>query len=181
MEAILRKEIITDKQLCRVIGISSFVLLTSLGAFVRIPLPFTPVPLTLQTLFVLLSGALLGGELGAVAQASYVFLGIIGLPVLAGSMGITFGYLFGFIISSLFLGVSFARPVNKFSRIFCLFCAADFILLACGALWLKIILGVDLATAFLIGVMPFVPGDILKILAACIIFIKLAPRCRKIF
>jgi biotin transport system substrate-specific component len=85
MEALLRKEIILNKTLCRVIGIAVFIILTSLGAFVRIPLPFSPVPLTLQTFFVLLGGALLGSNLGALSQLSYIFLGVLGLPVFSGA------------------------------------------------------------------------------------------------
>ena len=55
----LSKEVIANKLACRIIGVAVFVISTALGAFIRIPLPFTPVPLTLQTFFVLLSGAFL--------------------------------------------------------------------------------------------------------------------------
>jgi len=60
--------------------------ITAVGAYVIIPLP--PVPITLQTLFTALSGALLGGGLGALAQAVYILLGIIGLPVFAGGKAV---------------------------------------------------------------------------------------------
>ena len=85
MEAVLKKEVILDKTLCRVMGVLTFVILTSLGAFVRIPLPFSPVPITLQTFFVLLSGALLGSNLGTISQLSYLLLGASGLPVFTGA------------------------------------------------------------------------------------------------
>lgn len=81
MEAILKREIVVNKTACRIIGVTVFVILTSLGAFVRIPLPFTPVPVTLQTFFVLLSGAVLGGAIGAASQLSYLLLGTAGLPI----------------------------------------------------------------------------------------------------
>ena len=73
MEAIIKRELITDKRLCRILAVGTFIVLTTLSAFVRIPLPFTPVPLTLQTFFVLLSGALLGRKLGVSTQAVYMF------------------------------------------------------------------------------------------------------------
>ena len=76
MEALLKREIILNKTLCRAMGVLTFVILTSLGAFVRIPLPFSPVPITLQTFFVLLSAALLGSNLGTISQLSYLLLGI---------------------------------------------------------------------------------------------------------
>ena len=58
-----------------------FALLTAWGARYSIPLPYTPVPVTLQTLFVLLSGMVLGSRWGAVAQAQYLLMGFLGLPV----------------------------------------------------------------------------------------------------
>ncbi len=61
-----------------------FAVLTSIGAWISIPLPITPVPLTLQVFFVLLSGAVLGGRLGALSQIMYMLLGLVGLPVFAG-------------------------------------------------------------------------------------------------
>jgi len=73
MEAIIKRELITDKRICQLLVSMSFVALTALSAFVRIPLPFTPVPLTLQTFFVLLSGALLGRRLGLFTQGLYTF------------------------------------------------------------------------------------------------------------
>ena len=85
MEALLKREVILNKTLCRVMGVLTFVILTSLGAFVRIPLPFTPVPLTLQTFFILLCGAFLGSKLGVTAQLSYMFLGVLGLPIFTGA------------------------------------------------------------------------------------------------
>jgi len=187
MEAILRKEIITNKELCRIIGVGIFVILTSLGAFVRIPLPFTPVPLTLQTFFVLLSGALLGARMGALAQASYVFLGLSGLPIFTaiGSglgylWGPTTGYLFGFVLASFFLGKTLEYSRNNIWRIFLLFCLADLMLLACGAIWLKIILGINIKTALFIGILPFIPGDLLKIAIGCGVYKGLKGRAKEI-
>ncbi|MCU0651849.1 MAG: biotin transporter BioY [Candidatus Omnitrophica bacterium] len=148
MEAILKKEIITNKQLCRLIGIAGFVIMTSLGAFVRIPLLFTPVPLTLQTFFVLLSGAFLGSRLGAVSQLSYVFLGASGLSIFtqAGSglayfYGPTAGYLAGFILAAFFIGKFIKYGRDNLIAVFCLFCLADLLLLTCGAIWLRVFLG----------------------------------------
>ena len=64
-----------------------FVIVTSIGAYIRIPLPFTPVPITLQTFFVLLCGALLKRKLGSLAQLTYLLLGLIGVPVFQGYLG----------------------------------------------------------------------------------------------
>jgi len=83
---------------------SFFTVLTAIGAFIRIPLPF--VPIVLQGLFVILSGMVLGSKWGAISQLAYVTVGIAGLPVFTGGGGIgyvlhpTFGYLIGFIFAS---------------------------------------------------------------------------------
>jgi biotin transport system substrate-specific component len=188
MEAVLKREIIINKQLCRIIGIAVFVVLTSLGAFVRIPLPFTPVPLTLQTFFVLLSGALLGSRLGALAQASYIFLGLLGLPIFtaAGSglkyfSGPTAGYLFGFVLASFLSGNFLKHSRNNIRQVFFLFCVADLMLLACGAIWLKFILAIPTKTAILLGIAPFIPGDIFKAAVASGFYVKLEARAKEIF
>jgi biotin transport system substrate-specific component len=188
MEAILKKEIILNKTLNKVIGISVFVILTSLGAFVRIPLPFSPVPITLQTFFVLLSGAFLGGNLGTVTQLSYIFLGISGLPVFAGAgsglfylFGPTGGYLFGFVLAAIFIGRFIKYSHHSLFSTFILFCLGDLILLSCGILWLKFIFGYSLPKLLFIGFIPFIPGDLLKALAASTLYMKLKSRIAEIF
>jgi len=188
MEALLRKEIILNKTLCRVVGISVFIVLTSLGAFVRIPLPFSPVPLTLQTFFVLLGGALLGDNLGALSQLSYIFLGVLGLPIFSGAgsglsylFGPTGGYLAGFVLAALFLGRFIKYAENNFFSIFGLFCLADIILLCSGIIWLKFLLGYNFTKLLSIGFIPFIPGDLLKALVAATLYLRLKPRLREIF
>lgn len=188
MEAILKKEIILDKVSCRILGILTFVILTTLGAFVRIPLPFTPVPITLQTFFVLLSGAFLGRSLGMVTQTTYVFLGILGLPIFTGAgsgtvylFGPTGGYLLGFILAAFWLGNAPDCFRNNFLWTLVSICVADFILLSCGTIWLKFIFGYPLGKTLLIGFLPFIPGDLFKAAAAAFIYVKLKARLREIF
>ncbi|MFA5287589.1 MAG: biotin transporter BioY, partial [Candidatus Omnitrophota bacterium] len=77
MESILRREVISSRVILRALGVIFFIISITLSAFVRIPLPFTPVPLTLQTFFVLLSAAFLGIRLGVFTQLAYILLGII--------------------------------------------------------------------------------------------------------
>jgi len=188
LELTLKKELIVNKTFCRAIGVCAFIILTALGAFVRIPLPFTPVPLTLQTFFVLLGAALLGANLGAFTQVGYLFLGACGLPVFTASgsgllyfSGPTTGYLLGFILASFFAGRFIEKSRDNLFLAVVLLFAADTILLSCGALWLKNILGLSLAKAFFLGFLPFIPGDLLKALAAAIIYLRLKPRARNIF
>ncbi|MFA5115200.1 MAG: biotin transporter BioY [Candidatus Omnitrophota bacterium] len=185
--AILRKEVITGKIACRISAVAAFVILTSLGAFVRIPLPFTPVPFTLQTFFVLLSGALLGAGLGSLSQSLYLLLGIGGISLFSGASagtlylcGPTGGYLVGFILASLFIGRTMPRVKENMFFAFGALMAGDIILLCCGTLWLKILLGLPLARAFLLGFLPFLPGDIVKAILAAALYLKFRSRLKQV-
>jgi biotin transport system substrate-specific component len=188
MEAILKREVILNKIACRIIGVSAMIILTAVGAFVRIPLPFTPVPLTLQTLFVLLSAAFLGNHLGAITQISYVILGMSGLPIFAGAgsglnylLGPTGGYLFGFVLAAFFVGkfIKHAKD-NLFSVLSVLF-IGDLIILICGISWLKFLLGYSSVKLLSIGLIPFIPGDLLKAVFAASLYLKFKNRLKEIF
>jgi biotin transport system substrate-specific component len=188
MEAILKKEIVLSKTTCRMIGVCIFVALTALGAFVRVPLPFTPVPLTLQTIFVLLSGAFLGNRLAIISQLSYILLGVTGLPIFTGAgsgllyiAGPTGGYLFGFMAAALITGGLMRSGGKSKVIIFAIFCLADLMLLLCGAAWLKFSLNLSFGKSIFIGVIPFIAGDTLKALAATFIYSGLKNRTREIF
>lgn len=187
MEAILKREIAINKTFCRVFCSAAFIIFTALGAFVRIPLPFSPVPITLQTLFVLLSGALLGNNLGLVTQLSYILLGISGLPIFTGAgsglfyiLGPTGGYLLGFVLAALFLDRFIKFGKDDLFTVFSILCIADSILLACGVLWLKFLFGYSLAKALFIGFIPFIPGDLLKAFAAAVLYLNLKTRLKEI-
>jgi biotin transport system substrate-specific component len=187
MEIVLNKEITRSQSASRVIGVSAFVVMTALGAFVRIPLPFSPVPLTLQTLFVLLGAAVLGRKLGPVAQSAYVLLGVAGLPIFSGAgsgsaylAGPTAGYLAGFILASFFIGQALTRVKNKFLA-FSFFLLGDLLILSLGTLWLKVFLKCSLAQALALGAIPFIPGDLFKAGIAFLIYQKIKIRCREIF
>lgn len=147
-----------------------FSVLTCVGAWASIRLPFSPVPITLQVFFVLLSGAVLGGRLGALSQVMYILLGVSGLPVFAGGasgpsvlVGPTGGYLFGFIAGAYvtgWVGHSFAPTGFRrliLATIFGL-CPIYFM----GVIWLWIWLKSTSMIVLVAGILPFLPGDIIK-------------------
>ncbi len=189
MEAILKRDIVLNKVLSRIILIVSFAAAITLGAHVRIQLPFTPVPLTLQTFFVLLSAALLGARMGMASQVLYVCAGTAGLGVFTGSgaglsyfQGITGGYLVGFIaaqfvVPSLSRSMAIDKSVIRAAAVFLL---ADLLILSCGTLWLKTVCGYGGTQAMLCGFWAFVPGDALKALLAACVYIAAAPRVKEI-
>ena len=101
-----------------------FAALTGAVAWFKIPLPFTPVPITLQTLMVLLSGAMLGAYFGALSMIIYLILGAIGLPVFAGGssgigalFGPSGGYLFSYPVAAFVIGFMLQKKtLNSFIK-----------------------------------------------------------------
>jgi len=187
METIIKKELIYDKKICRMLSVGAFISFTALSAFIRIPLPFTPVPLTLQTFFVLLSGALLGRKLGGFTQISYMLLGLTGLSVFTGTgtgalylFGPTGGYIIGFILAAFVAGSLFEKQEKNRICVFLKLLSADFVILACGTLWLKISLSIPLSRAFLIGFLPFIFGDALKAALAATIYNAIHSRIKAV-
>jgi biotin transport system substrate-specific component len=186
-ESILKEEIISNKTVVSAIGIATFTLLTWISAHVYIPLGFTPVPITLQTLFVFLSGAILGRKSGAISQSAYLIMGIIGMPMFTGGgygalhiLGPTGGYILGFIMASWLIGYMLDKN-NALYSIITAFLAGWSVIFAFGAGWLVFGLGFSVKQAFLLGVLPFVPGSIIKITIATIITKNYLKRARQIF
>lgn len=156
--AVLNKQIIHNKTIENTIWISFFVAATFLGAQVRIPLPFTPVPITLQTFFVVLSGAYLGKKSGGISQLIYLLLGGIGFPIFTKTgalLGPTGGYIVGFTLAAWISG--YLRE-KKSNLIYCIV-AGHLTLLLTGTLYLSIFVGWK--NALMMGFLPFLPGDLL--------------------
>lgn len=161
----------------RAAGIAAFVILTAIGAFIRIPLPFTPVPITLQTFFVLASGIYLGGRDAALSQALYVALGVAGLPVFAGASGLahalgpTGGFLLAFPIAAWLVGRSI-EPGERLARAALVLIAADIVIFALGATWFAATVGVGVERALALAVLPFLPGTVIKTGAALALVVR---------
>jgi biotin transport system substrate-specific component len=144
-------------------------------AQVEIPLPFTPVPITGQTFGVLLVGAALGSKRGASSLGLYLAEGAIGLPFFAGGAhglsvltGTTAGYLLGFVGAAYVIGQLAERGLERSVRTsFVPFLIGTVIIYICGVSWLAVILG-SFSKAVTLGLIPFLIGDIIKLLAAAL-------------
>jgi biotin transport system substrate-specific component len=155
--------------------ISVGALFVAILAQVKIPLPFTPVPLTGQTFAVLLVAAALGSKRGAASMAFYIALGAFGLPVFAGGAagmaylsGATLGYLIGFVLAAYVIGLLAERGLERNIRTSVLpFLVGTVIIYACGVSWLAVLLG-NFSKAITAGLLPFVVGDIIKLVAAAL-------------
>ena len=145
-------------------------LLLAVSAQFKIPL--YPVPVTGQTLVVLLIGMTYGLRLGGITIVAYLFEGAIGLPVFAGGtagasvlMGPTGGYLFGFLLAGVAMGYLAERGMGRtvFSTIAAMV-IGNCVIYLCGALWLANFIGYS--QAIVAGVLPFLYGDALKMVVA---------------
>lgn len=142
----------------------------TVAGYIAIPLPFTPVPLSLATFAVLLTGASLGPLRGGISAGLYLTLGLIGVPLFAnGSAGwafSSFGYIVGYVVAALIVGILARRRSdrNVWSTLG-LAALGSLTIYAFGVPWLAAFLGVDLATALALGIVPFLIGDAIKVAA----------------
>jgi biotin transport system substrate-specific component len=152
-----------------------FAAATALAAQVRVPLPFTPVPITGQTATVLLAGAFLGGGWGAASMGIYLLAGALGGPVFAGATGVaallgpTGGYLLAFMFVPVLVGRALP-PTAGLVRAFLVLLAASGVILLWGMLQLALVLDIPAERAFRLGMAPFLIGDVVKVTAAACVF-----------
>ena len=165
---VLRREVIAGRRSVAAIGLCATVTCLTLGAYARIPLPFTPVPLTLQTFFVLVAGAALGPRLGTLSLAAYLLLGTVGLPVFTTPwLGATAGYLVGFVVAGWLIGVLVSGAgVASTGRLVLAMGLGTLVIWLFGAAWLAHVFRLGAWQAIQLGVAPYVAGDALKLLAA---------------
>lgn len=169
------KEVIIDKKAVTFIGVLFFVLATALGAYVRIPIIGTPVPVTLQTFFAIMAGAVLGKRLGSLSQLCYA---VLSAPFLLGPTG---GYFLGFIAASYIVGRMTETGKDRIGWAIFSFAVGIIIIYTFGILWLSYLLKIDMAKAICMGALPFIPGDIVKILVAATIYSGISKRSKEIF
>jgi biotin transport system substrate-specific component len=162
--------------------------LTGLLAQVRLPIPWSPVPVTGQTFAVLLAGVLLGRWWGGVSITIYAGLGFAGLPWFSGwssGLGATGGYIIGFILAALFLGYFTDKYIRArgFLSMLGLMLLANFVLIYIPGLiwlglWLNTVSGTPatVATVVTMGAIPFIAGDIIKAILAAATAKSITPK-----
>ena len=159
-------------------------LLVALSAQFVVPVPLSPVPMTLQPLAVLVVGGLLGAAGGASALILYIALGALGLPVFAaGGSGLlhltgpTGGYLLAFPVAAGLTGALVGRAPRSILRVL-LACALGMVVIHVGGVAQLALLGGNPAAAFRMGFLPFLTGDLLKIGLAAAVLLAVGPRLR---
>lgn len=173
----MNKRSITTKDL---ILMAMFSALTAVLSQILLPIPFSPIPINLATLSVFLAGACLGGKKGAISQLIYLLLGAAGLPVFTGMgsgigiiAGPTGGYIIGYIVAAYLTGlICFKFPKTYINTAIAMLTG----LLFCyffGTLWYMFLTKVNFTSALAMCVIPFLPGDFIKIAAACLVVKRL--------
>ncbi len=171
--------------------VAMFTGLTAVGAFISIPLG--EVPITLQTLFVILSGLILGPKLGALSQIVYIFLGLIGVPIFAGFSGglqtvmkPSFGFVIGFVFATYIIGkiAHFGSEIST-KNIWIASLIGTIVIYLFGIPYMYYILNIVMAkglsfeTVIKMGCLLFLPGDFLKLVVASVVTIKTMPILNK--
>ena len=165
MEKVKTLRKIISKELSLIIGGALFIaILSKIAMF----LPFTPVPVTMQTMATLLVAAMLGRK-GVLSVLTYIALGIMGLPIINAGM-FTAGYIIGFVAAAYVIGWLFENNIARNAPTsFLAFCLGEVIILTCGSIWL----GRFVDNAFALGFYPFLLGGLFKVCLATYITKKI--------
>jgi biotin transport system substrate-specific component len=154
-------------------GVVALSAVVAVASRVALPLGFTPVPLSLGPLAVLAIGLLAGPRMAGSAVLLYLGYGAMGLPVFASGplglahlMGPTGGYLLAWPLAAVLAGALARLGRRSFAGNLAAAAAASLVVLGLGALWLTVSLHLTAGQAFMLGVAPFLPGDVLKVAAA---------------
>jgi biotin transport system substrate-specific component len=161
----------TESFLLNLFGAIFFALLTVLSAQIRIPLPFTPIPMTLQTFIVPLAGGFLGLGWGIASMLLYLSFGLLDVNAFAAAGGTQFvfapsaGYLVGFVFAAAIMGWSRDHKFGN-GAMFAALVIANIMIFVCGMIGLMINASMSAIEAWYRGVAPFLPGGAIKLAAS---------------
>lgn len=172
--------------------VAMFAALTSVGAWISFPLPFSPVPVAFANLFVLLAGVILGKWLGALSQVVYIMLGFVGIPVFAQFtagpevlVGPTGGYLVGYVLAAFTAGALIEylpRSLPELVRVAISLVVGGLVIYIPGLPWLASYLDISFPAALVAGFYPYLPGDALKVVVATMLsasLLRQVPQMRR--
>lgn len=155
--------------------VSMFTAILAVLAYVAVPLPFSPVPVTGQTFGVMLIGLLLGKKRGVMSLVLLLLLGAVGVPVFSGGraglavlVGPTGGYLFGWILSVVVIDAVKSKIQGFKGSVIAAFVGGVVVTYLIGVPWLAASTGMTLSAAVAAGALPFLPGDLFKVIIAAL-------------
>ncbi len=181
----MKETLAVQKQLLRSVFAAMFAALISAGAFISIPIP-GGIPIVLQNMLVVLCGVLLGPVQGAIAVGIFLIVGTLGLPIFSGGVGgipillgptggFLAGYFFAALAAGFIAGLPSAEKKTPVYRIIIASIAGLLLLYVPGIFHLKNVMQTTLSRALSAGMLPFLPGDLIKLAILIPLGIKLRP------
>lgn len=162
-----------------------FAALIAVLGLVSIPLPISPVPITGQSLAIMLTGSILNARQAAFSVLTFLLIGAVGVPVFAGMtggigilVGPRGGYLLGYLVGAVVIAL-LKRENSKWRLALANVVGGILIVYAFGVPWLHFVTGMGLEKAFMVGALPFIPGDLFKAFAATLIAVAVNRQLQK--
>jgi biotin transport system substrate-specific component len=163
-----------------------FAALIAVLGLLSIPLPFSPVPVSGQSLGIMLAGSILSAKQAAFSVLTFVLIGAAGVPVfsgLTGGIGVVIGprggYYLGFLVGAIVIALLRGQSSNPWRLALANLIGGIGVVYLFGAGWLSFVTGMGLEKAVMAGVLPFIPGDLFKVFAASFIGTAINKRMRK--
>ncbi len=176
------RKMFSVRDLCH---ISLFATLTAVSGYISVPLPFSPAPVTAQTLAVMLAGGLLPAGHAALSILIFIIMGIAGLPVFSGGasgpgyfVGKTGGYLIGFLAGAALISLLKGKNPGFLRLVAAYGIGGILVVYFFGVLWLDFVTKIGISKSIMAGALPFIPGDVLKVIAAAFITLRLKKHIR---
>ena len=157
----------------KLVMVALFAAIICVSSYISIPLPFSPVPLTLQTFAIMLAGLILLPMEAAASVGVFLLIGIIGVPVFSGGsagigvlLGPTGGYLVGFLVGAIVISLLKGDEISFVRMLMATALGGVVVVYAIGVPWLANATGMGLSKAFTVGAVPFLIGDVIKVFVA---------------
>lgn len=153
-----------------------FAALTAVLGLISVPLPFSPVPISGQSLAIMLAGSILTVRQAAFSMLTFILVGAVGLPIFAGGtggvgviVGPRGGYLIGFLAGAIVISILKGSSKNIWRLAVANIVGGIVVVYVIGVLWLSFVTGMDLQKAIVAGALPFIPGDLFKAFIASVL------------
>jgi len=164
-----------------------FAALISVMGLLSIPLPISPVPITGQSLAIMLAGSILTVRQAAFSVLTFLLIGAVGVPVFAGltgGIGIIVGprggYLIGFLLGAMIIALLKGKNNNIWRLALANIAGGIIVVYTLGVLWLSFLTGMGLEKAIMVGLLPYIPGDLFKVFVATVIGVAINKQLPKI-
>jgi len=163
-----------------------FAALIAVLGIVSIPLPISPVPITGQSLAVMLAGSILTVRQAGFSVLTFLLLGAVGVPVfagLSGGIGILVGprggYLIGYLVGAIVIASLKSKSNNIWRLALANIVGGIIVVYILGVLWLSFVTGMGIEKAIMVGALPYIPGDLFKVFVATVVGVAVNKRLPK--